>query len=193
VRALDWLYLYLAIGTVVGLIMLPVALLGKRRNGLADSMMDSLHPERTTGWYRFRERVLLPLLIVPAMAIGWPLLGTIAISSMITDRKRGGSSPFKETPEVLAKDLVKMVSQEEAETDGRVVDPLRAVPDLPFGHLNEAWKAFLQQRAEGEELWCYRSDRKDDLSDRAEKSGYAWVKQRKPGAHFRTYYCKRDA
>lgn len=191
--ALDWLYLYLAIGTVVGLILLPVALFGKRRNGLADSLMDSLHPERTTDWYRFRERVLLPLLVVPAMAIGWPLLGTIAISSIITDRKRGSSNPVEKTPEVLSIDLVKMVSQEEAETDGRVVDPLRAVPDLPFGHLNAAWNAFLQQRADGEELWSYHSDRKDDFSRRAAKSGYVWVTQRKPGAHFRTYYCEQDA
>jgi hypothetical protein len=36
-----------------------------------------------------------------------------------------------------------------------VVDPLGAVPALPFGHLNSVWEDFKQLLEEGDEIWSF--------------------------------------
>jgi hypothetical protein len=83
------------------------------------------------------------------------------------------------------KHLLGSVTVEDAEASAKVVDPLHRAPDLPFGHLNPAWQAFLKQRRFGYRLKSFSipGTSPDALHAGAprwstpleRKLGYAWV------------------
>lgn len=69
-----------------------------------------------------------------------------------------------------------------------VADPLKAVPELPFGHLNTAWQEFLKGRAEGTELWSFLARWQTTWGRKELRSGYVVVQHEVPGAHFLTVW-----
>lgn len=71
--------------------------------------------------------------------------------------------------------LVKRVSVQEVEDLERIVDPLRAVPDIPFGFLNEAWRDFHSQLKPLDSLWVL-SARAMSGFQMEERKGYAIVR-----------------
>lgn len=85
--------------------------------------------------------------------------------------------------------LLEQISLEEIERRERVADPLHAVPDLPFGHLNGAWKAFLQGRTEAAgELWSFSAREPTPWGQDQLRSGYVFVRRGTPEAHFLTVW-----
>ncbi len=80
------------------------------------------------------------------------------------------------TPE----DLRERLTVGEIETREMISDPLSAVPDLPFGHLNVVWRRFLNDHVESDELWSFST-----LQESRElRTGYAKVRSGKPISHF---------
>jgi hypothetical protein len=80
------------------------------------------------------------------------------------------------TPE----DLRERLTVGEIETREMIIDPLSAVPDLPFGHLNVVWRRFLDDHVESDELWSFST-----LGESGElRKGYAKVRDGKPISHF---------
>ena len=71
--------------------------------------------------------------------------------------------------------LVRKVSVQEAEDLERVVDPLGAVPDLPFGFLNAAWQNFLDQLTPIDSLWILSATAMNG-SRMEKREGYAIVR-----------------
>lgn len=181
------IYGYVGIGLALGAVALLITLFRKRKNSLSDSLTDVLYPERRTGWYRFRERVLLPLLLLPLMGLAWPiLLAVLGIDAWKDRRNRGGASA-DDPPELTARDLIESVEIDAVEASAYISDPLGAVPQIPFGHLNAAWQAFLAQRQPNEALWRYQSQQAHKWSGPELRRGYVWVRGNTIGAHFRTY------
>ena len=78
---------------------------------------------------------------------------------------------------------------EEIEAREMVDDPLGAVPHVPFGHLNAAWRTFLESRANGDELWSFTAQWQTWLLQPELRSGYALVRNGTPVAHILTV-CK---
>ena len=76
----------------------------------------------------------------------------------------------------------------EIEARERVDDPLGAVPNVPFGHLNAAWRTFLASRASGDELWSFTAPWRTWLLQPELRSGYALVRNGTPVAHFLTVW-----
>jgi hypothetical protein len=181
------LYWYVGIGLALGAVAVPVALLKKRKDSLADSISDALYPERRTPWYRFRERVLLPLLILPLMGLAWPILMFVIGLDAWQNRKSQRASLPEDAPELTATDLLEDVDIATVEAAEHVTDPLGAVPALPFGHLHAAWLAFLDKRQPDEKLWRYQATHARSWGGPETRRGYAWVHDRQVGAHFRTY------
>lgn len=75
------------------------------------------------------------------------------------------------------------VSVEHAEVSGKVCDPLHRAPDVPFGHLNQAWQVFIAKKRYGYRLWQFTipgdSEREDGTlwsKPRGRKVGFAWVR-----------------
>lgn len=71
--------------------------------------------------------------------------------------------------------LVRRVSVQEVEDLERVVDPLRAVPDIPFGFLNGTWRNFHSQLKPLDSLWVL-SARATSGFQMEERKGYAIVR-----------------
>jgi hypothetical protein len=181
------LYWYVGIGLALGAVALPMGLLRKRKDNLIDRLTDAMYPERRTAWYRFRERVLLPLLILPLMGLAWPII--LVVLGIDALRNRAAT---KEAPEVTAADLLESIEVDAAEAGAYITDPLGAVPPVPFGHLNAAWQAFLTKRQPDEVLWRYQSHDARSWSGPEVRRGYVWVRGRRIGAFFRTYRKKEE-
>jgi hypothetical protein len=75
--------------------------------------------------------------------------------------------------------LVAKVTIQEAEEIGSIVDPLHRVPDLPFGHLNATWLAFLSKKQFGYGLHSFAVSEKSLAGmskTQCAKRGFAWVR-----------------
>lgn len=71
--------------------------------------------------------------------------------------------------------LVRRVSVQEAEELERIFDPLSAVPDTPFGFLNDAWRKFLSQMRPIDRLWVISATAIHGFK-MEEREGYAIVR-----------------
>lgn len=78
---------------------------------------------------------------------------------------------------------------QEIEARELVEDPLGAVPNLPFGHLNATWLRFLEGRSDSDELWSFTASWQTIWDQKELRSGYVLVQNGIPGAHFLTF-CK---
>lgn len=70
---------------------------------------------------------------------------------------------------------IRRVSVQEAEELERIVDPLDAVPDAPFGFLNGAWRNFLLQMKPIDSLWVISAKAIQGFQ-MEEREGYAIVR-----------------
>ena len=85
--------------------------------------------------------------------------------------------------------LLELLTVQEAEMREVVTDPLKAAPELPFGHLNAAWQKFIDSRADGDELWSFSAQWRQMTWGRWElRLGYVMVQNGAPGAHFLTVW-----
>ena len=79
---------------------------------------------------------------------------------------------------------------DEIERANRVQDPLGAVPDLPFGHLHAAWRRFVEQLQEGDELWSFATPWEFTFPLRELRQGYVVLRAGEPGPCFLTVWRK---
>lgn len=122
----------------------------------------------------FLEKVLVPVLASVAAVLGWPLALWFAWQS----RQEGRRRIKRQEDAVFAirkADLLSHTQVAEVESMARVRDPLSAVPDLPFGHLNAAWQAFVDQRPPKAALWTFASDWTSEWGTTFARQGYVWV------------------
>lgn len=87
--------------------------------------------------------------------------------------------------EVAVADLLEKLSREAIELNERVDDPLHAVPDGPFGHLNKVWQAFVGNLEPDTELWSFSGRWETEYQDYQIK-GYVARLGEKIGPHFVT-------
>ena len=96
---------------------------------------------------------------VSCVLIGWP---GFLIWFIKNKRDEAKSKAWKasELYESAREYLMNPITPGEAELMGAVYDPLGKAPNLPFGHLNKAWVAFLSEMIhEGDELWTFEVPR----------------------------------
>lgn len=75
---------------------------------------------------------------------------------------------------------------EEVEVRETVFDPIGAAPNRPFGHPHTAWRAFVDGRAERDELWSFSADWRTVWGNMERRAGYVLVRASEPGEHFLT-------
>ncbi len=127
------------------------------------------------------ERFLVPLLGFTLALIGWPVL----VYCFIKEHWFPALPHAEKIFAVERAHLGVLMSQEDIEALERVHDPMRAVPDLPFGHLNAAWLDFLVQLSEGDVLWTFSATWQGDWGDPEDRAGYVIVHENlKIGSHF---------
>lgn len=69
--------------------------------------------------------------------------------------------------------LIERMTREAIEARERVTDPLGAVPEVPFGHLNMLWQAFTDGIEAGDELWRFEARIVSEWETVAVHRGYA--------------------
>lgn len=126
---------------------------------------------------------LVGLLIVPF----WPVLFFFEMKSRIFGE--ANRSPSEE-PEfaVTRNDLQTQLSIEEIEQLEMVFDPLGAAPNVPFGHLNTAWKKFFEGMEPNDSLWSFTAHWTCAWGSKDIRQGYVIVRGEQIGAHFITVW-----
>lgn len=146
----DWLVAYLTIGIVVFLsVSVPHLIATRRADSDVPKAAASLFGDPIPA--SFLESVVAPLIGIAIVCCFWPY----ALWTLF------GEKHFRE-PQVEEKefsvshaDLRDRLSFDEVEAKELVFDPLGAVPNLPFGHLNAAWQELKGTPGPLDVLWTF--------------------------------------
>ena len=116
----------------------------------------SANPAYQTLVSRILEKFIIPILLGVFLIVFWPIALYMKYKTL-TEEKEYAAMEEERKFKVTHDDLIEQVSVQQVEALEMIVDPLSAVPDLPFGHLNTAWLQFINNMAEGELLWSFNS------------------------------------
>ncbi|MCF8211243.1 MAG: hypothetical protein K9K38_17855, partial [Rhodoferax sp.] len=186
-------YWYMGIGFVA---LASLSIYGKwfKHRDAPGNIYAILEP-KVTWKQRVANVFLYPLAIVFILIPIWPLLVSIELNfpwhkfKFWTD-KAARSVPWTLTDEESAfkltkADLLQKLSIADIEANERVFDPLHAVPDLPFGHLNAVWQAYVEGLEPDCELWSFSGRWKTQYRD-WQMQGYVALHGEKIGSYFLT-------
>ena len=175
---------YLGIGGVVLVVVYGAHRLdGRDALNSKSELLDALHPERKTLRYRILSGFVAPALTAVAVLVGWPIAVGLKLKEVLI---RHLHEPTRK-PEgfvVRETDLERSFTIAEIEERERVVDPLGAVPDLPFGHLNSAWRRFVDMQGPGDTAWSFSTRRSGALGHEEWCRGYVLVRAGSRGPAF---------
>lgn len=147
-----------------------------------------------------RNSRLFDLIVVPVTGLViflplWPLLFSIEYGfpwhrlKFWSDKPEKGHTWIEPDPEpvfaVTRADLLERLTLADIEAAELVDDPLHAVPDMPFGHLNKVWQTFVDGMEPGSELWSFRGRWKTQYRD-WQLQGYVALHGEKIGPYFCT-------
>lgn len=104
----------------------------------------------------------------------------------MVQKKKSAEVPEEREFAVERQHLQTRLTVLEVEKREYVIDPLTSAPELPFGHLNVAWKDFLDGKVEGGDLWSFSARWQTTWGQKEVRSGYVLVKDDIPGAYFLT-------
>lgn len=179
-----YLYWYLGIGAAVLAVVFGAHRLTKKDEpeSLHD-LLDAVNPDRKKLSYRILNNVVAPVLAAVAVVVVWP--AALYMKGKEIFGKRSESAPDDE-PEfaVERSHLQERLIDLQIEAREMVTDPLGAVPDLPFGHLNAAWKTFAEGVGADDELWSFTAPWQTTWGRREVRTGYVVVRGGVPAAHF---------
>lgn len=166
-----WLWLYLGLGLVLGM-GVYIQNARKPKSDIGQLLASMRGPQSRID--QILEKVIAPVLGSILVVTAWP----VAIWFIYKERKnkkreakRRSDAVFRVRPE----DLSGQTTIAEVESSNYVKDPLGAVPDLPFGHLNSVWTDFLSKRPVSAQLWSFACDWKSEWGSQFSRRGYVWV------------------
>jgi hypothetical protein len=186
---LDYFLIYLLPGVVLVGIFVSV-LLQERPSQFAKSLINALAGKEMS-WLDQAKELAMYCLVFTCALVGWPGL----IVFYFKNKKReAANKEWQERPDFdcAPEYLVSQVNPIDAEIASYVVDPLGAVPPLPFGHLNAGWVNFLSDMTDDtDEMWSFYIPKggktgKYQFETTSETRGYARVRDGKILAEFIT-------
>lgn len=182
-----YLYWYLGVGTAVFAIIYGAHLTKERHSESRLDLLEAVNPNRKRLSYRILNNVVTPALATTLVVALWPVASYMKVKEMF-QRKAGSVIEEEREFAVERQYLQERLTVQEVERREVVTDPLKAVPELPFGHLNMAWQEFLDSHATGGELWSFSARWQTAWGNKELRSGYVVVHDGKPGAHFLTIW-----
>lgn len=160
--------------SVIGVVLVTIFILSdkfKAHAGWGPSSHDPTTQRYSRRW--LLQQMLLPAIGFLIMVLVWPLL----LYFWNADRLKKLRKEYREEEtrfRIRKSDLVARCSVEAVEFAEKIHDPLGAVPDLPFGHLNAAWVRFLDSKPAEAELWSFATKWEDYWGNFSECRGYVW-------------------
>lgn len=199
---MTYLLCYLALGVVI----LAVIIISDRFSQAKESqefrksigeVQDALFPERKKLWYRLLNNIIAPGLAGVLLIVGWPVALIIEARKKFLKERKPAAEENVETLDLFSDqqekefavergDLQERLSLQEIEQRERVTDPLGAVPDLPFGHLNGAWRKFLESKSPEDEVWTFSAHWTTSWGQKELRAGYVIVRGDGVGPYFQT-------
>lgn len=182
-----YLYWYLGVGVLILAVFFGARRLTESRKpeSLSD-VHESVNPDRSKLSYRILRNIIAPLMAAVFVVAVWPVAVYVKLKEVLQKRGRTDVAADREFA-VEHEHLQEELTSQEVERREVVIDPLKAAPELPFGHLNAAWKRFLDKGAHGGcELWSFSAPWQTVWGRKEMRSGYVMVKDGKPGAYFLT-------
>ena len=179
-----YLYWYLGIGIAVLAVVYGAHRLTKEKesDSLRD-LLDAVNPDRKKLSYRILNNIIAPVLAAILVVAVWPVAVYMKVKEMLQKKESNGFPEEREFA-VEREHLLERLTVQEIERREVVTDPLKAAPDLPFGHLHAAWQEFLQGKADGAELWSFSAQWQTTWGRKELRCGYVMVQDEAPGAHF---------
>jgi hypothetical protein len=171
---------YLGVGIVVlAALFINHNIIRKYEPTSFHDILAATDPDRQKLSYKILNNVAVPLL---GLCI-WPL----AIYLIIQDYFQIPRNELRDDPQLFSvkpADLTERLTINEIERRETYLDPLLAVPALPFGHLNQRWKDFTSSHSADDELWAFTANWETDWGGKELRKGYVSVRSGVPGAHF---------
>ena len=181
---------YLALYIAAGVIVLAVTLIQSRADTKkhGESLGDQLNElklQKASAWTRFADKVIVPALAGTLVILAWPIALMMMIKVVINSK--GQEKMYGEKEFVVSKrDLLERLTIEQIEEREMIEDPLGAVPNKPFGHLNHAWQEYRGTLRAGDELWSFKANCETDWDVVETRTGYVAVRHSKVGPFFTT-------
>ena len=184
---MRYFYYYLTVGVVVMLVIfVSHRLTQKPGSELKDELMEALYPERKRFRYQFLVNRLIPLMAAILMTIVWPIALYMKAKELISDKSPEALE--KDTKEkefaVKSEDLLQQMSVAEIEKLEKVYDPMGAVPNVAFGHLNSAWLKFLSSIHPHDIMWSFSAIWVNSWGRKDLLTGYVIMRDGEIGNHF---------
>lgn len=184
------IYLYWYLGISAGSMLLWILyykFVGEKRGQSTRDSVNTSPRARRRGVSRILKDVLGDALIGLFLVPFFPVLFFFEMKFRFFDK--GNRSPSEE-PEfaVTRNDLQTQLSLQEIEQLEMVFDPLGAAPNVPFGHLNAAWKKFCEDMESHDSLWSFTAQWASAWGSKDIRQGYVIVRGEEIGAHFITVW-----
>lgn len=183
-----YLYWYLGVGVAVLAVVYGAHRLTKEKESesLRD-LLEAVNPDRKKLSYRILNNVVAPTLAAILVVAVWPVAVYMKVKEML---QKKDSTEIEDEREfaVERQHLQERLTVQEIERREVVTEPLKAAPELPFGHLNAAWQEFLNGHVDGGELWSFSARWQTTWGRKELRSGYVVVRDGSPGAHFLTVW-----
>lgn len=181
-----YFYWYLAIGVVVLLVVFMSHRISKAsQTDFKTALRYAIYPEQKTLGHRILKNMVVPVLASVALAIVWPIILYMKGEEIITKKTESARAKENEFAVKLA-DMLQQMTVKEIEKLERVHDPMGAVPDLPFGHINSAWERFRDGLDPQDAIWTFSTNWTSPWGRKELRAGYVAVRAEAVGAYFLT-------
>jgi len=180
-----YLYWYLGIGVAVSVLLLCWNHLTKKDDSKSiPDLLATTNPNNKKTIYQFFGKVINFMIVAIVSGLLWPLITYMAIYNSVIKKTESASNPCNKFA-VEQAHLLEHLSMQDIENREFVFDPLGAVPNLPFGHLNAAWKKFIENLAGNDEIWSF-SAQSENYGQKEFIEGYVLTKNGNPWPYFVT-------
>ncbi|WP_432721272.1 hypothetical protein R0381_002587 [Jeongeupia wiesaeckerbachi] len=184
------IYLYCYLGTGVVVLALVFGTRGQTKENESGSPGDFLgaaNPHRKKRWYRILSNVVALSLTTAVGVVVWPVLIYLKAKEVFGKKS---AFAFNEEPKFVVErgHLQERLTVLQIEAREVVADPLGAVSNLPFGHLNAAWKNFIEGIGAGDDLWSFTACWQTSWGRNEVRAGYVVVREGVPASHFLTMW-----
>ena len=181
---MNYLIGYLVAGTIV--LILIYSFRNESRSKESEDIkkiVDEIHNKNQSFLSKFLDQIIAPIIGVSLVVCFWPIALFFKFKELypVTVGLDSDDDEYK----VRKSDLINRISIDEIESRERVSDPIGAVPEFPFGHLNQAWMNFLKKGTEKDEFWSFSGLHKTYWGKEMQ-SGYVRVTAGEPGDYFLT-------
>jgi hypothetical protein len=181
---LIYLYWYLGIGITVFAFVFGSHWLRQMNGKFPGELLYAPHTARTNFLDRLLNKVVVPVLAAVALMVAWPVAVYLKVKEIYT--KTSESAVTRDEPFVVQpRHLQERLTVPQIELREVIADPLGAVPDLPFGYLNPAWRTFLGGLRADDEVWSFRAAWQASGAQEI-RVGYAVVRGGVPTSHLLT-------